>query len=131
MSPSDPGLPEGAHRLAVLLGAPVVDGDARPLGRVTDLRLAPGPRGSAGPAELVVTGLIVDRRYRGSMLGYDRRGDQGPWIVRVVMRRVHRHARFLPWAGVGRIIWPDEPLLGRAQVVADPRALEPLHALPR
>jgi hypothetical protein len=25
------------------------------------------------------------------MLGYDRRSDQGPWLVRVVVRWLHRH----------------------------------------
>jgi hypothetical protein len=57
--------------------------------------------------ELVVDGLIVSDRHAGSMLGYDRRDAQGPWLVRAVVRRLHRNARYLPWTAVHDVAWTD------------------------
>jgi hypothetical protein len=108
------------HRLNDLLGARVITGDGRELGHVNDVRLAPGPAVRGVRAELVVEGVVISDRHAGSMLGYDRRGDQGPWLVRVLMRRLHRNARYLPWAAVRHVSWDDQ------LVTIDPSGLAPL-----
>jgi hypothetical protein len=54
-----------------------------------------------------VDGLIVGARVQGSMLGYDRREIQGPWLVRALVRLVNRDLAYVPWASVRRIDWDD------------------------
>jgi len=76
------------HRLGELSRMDVVvtgEGHGR-LGSVLDARFSPGPNG-----RLVLVSLIVGPGRPGSLLGYDRRRAQGPWLVRQVVRRLHRH----------------------------------------
>jgi hypothetical protein len=101
MSPGD------VHRAGRLLGARVVGPDGRVLGHVNDLRLAPGPAIRGLRAELVVEGLLVADRHAGSLLGYDRRREQGPWPVRTLVRALHRRASFVPWSAVVAVSWSD------------------------
>lgn len=122
MTPTDAGTPAG-HRLADLLGATVVSAGGRELGHVNDVRLSV-ETGPDGP-ELVVDGLVVSGRHAGSMLGYDRRGDQGPWLLRTIVRRLHRGAGYLPWTAVGEVRWADR------RVVARREDLQPLTGIPR
>ncbi|KRE95354.1 hypothetical protein ASG76_06765 [Nocardioides sp. Soil774] len=83
-APPAPALAADRVRLAQLLGAPVTH-DGTPAGRVVDVRARPEPgRG------LVVRELVVGRGGPGSMLGYDRTPDMGPWLVAAVVRRLHR-----------------------------------------
>jgi hypothetical protein len=63
---------------------------------------------------------VISDRHAGSMLGYDRRADQGTWLVRRIVRRLHRNARYLPWPAVRGVSWADH------RVTADPSDLEPL-----
>jgi hypothetical protein len=44
--------------------------------------------------------LIVSRRRVGSLLGYDRSEQQGPWLVRIIVRRLHRQLVFIPWENI-------------------------------
>jgi hypothetical protein len=91
-------------RLGSLLGMAVhVSGDGpreQPgppgprIGEVLDARFEPGP---AGVLEL--RSLLVGRGRPGGLLGYDRRGDQGPWLVRTVVRAMHRHTVIADAAG--------------------------------
>jgi|tagenome__1003787_1003787.scaffolds.fasta_scaffold20906283_3 hypothetical protein len=106
MTPSDtvPGTLQ-ARRIVDFLGMPVQGADGRILGRVNDLRLSP-TRAVRGPSkELMVDGLVVDGKHPGSLLGYDRRSTQGPWLVRAAVRALHRHAGYLPWETVAHIDW--------------------------
>jgi hypothetical protein len=106
MTPDElPGGQSSARRLGDLIGAPVHDRSGRRLGIVTDVRLAPGPGVAGGRAELVTAGLLVDRHRVGGLLGYDRRGRQGPLVVRLVVRYLHRHLRYLPWTDDLEIRW--------------------------
>lgn len=98
------------HRLNDLLHLPVVSSAGRELGRVIDVRLT-----GAGD----VDGFIVGRGGPGSMLGYDRRRDQGPWLVGAVVRWLHRHSGYVARAEVADIEW------GRRMVLRTDR-LEPL-----
>jgi hypothetical protein len=90
-------------RASDLLGATVVGPDGEPVGVVTDLRcVQDGPlRGAMAAPRL--DALVVSHRHTGSLLGYDRRGQQGPWLVRVIVRRLHRHMMVIPWAEVAGV----------------------------
>jgi hypothetical protein len=90
-------------RLVDLLGLPVLAVDGSRLGLVNDLRLAPSGRVRGVFAELVVDGIVVDGHHAGSMLGYDRRAEQGPWLVRIFVHALHRHAGYVPWSAVESI----------------------------
>jgi len=51
---------------------------------------------------------------------YDRRCEQGPRVIRFFVRRIHRHARYLPWHAVRDLSWPER------RITVDAAALEPL-----
>ena len=104
MTPSEDLAPR-TRRLVDLLHMPVRGPDGRTLGRVNDVRLAPTRAVHGVSAELVVDGIVVDGNHPGSLLGYDRRSDQGPWLVRVAVRALHRHAGYLPWEAVTDVDW--------------------------
>jgi hypothetical protein len=97
-------------RASDLLGAPVVDGDGAAVGVVTDLRcVQDGPlRGSMAAPR--VDALIISRRHTGSLLGYDRREQQGPWLVRAVVRWLHRDMAVVPWSAVAAYPEAGEPV---------------------
>lgn len=99
------------HRLSELLGTAVVDLDGNVVGHVNDVRLGPGPAVHGTRAELVVEGIIVADRHAGSLLGYDRRREQGPWLVRRIVRYLHRRARYLPWSDVAELDWSSRTLV--------------------
>jgi hypothetical protein len=69
------------------------------IGQVLDARFVPGPAGF-----LELDSLLVGRGRPGGLLGYDRRGDQGPWLVRTVVRALHRHT-VIADAGDAEIDW--------------------------
>jgi sporulation protein YlmC with PRC-barrel domain len=83
-----------------LIGQRVIDADGAELGVVTDLRcIQDGPlRGSMAAPRL--SELIVSRHRAGSLLGYDRSEQQGPWLVRIIVRRLHRPLIFISWDDV-------------------------------
>ena len=83
-APPAPALDPDRASLTALLGAAVTY-EGRRDGRVIDVRArAEADRG------LVVTELVVGRGGPGSMLGYDRKHDMGPWAVAALVRRLHR-----------------------------------------
>jgi len=86
-----------------LLGADVVGPGDEHLGNVLDVRLAP-TRDARDPA-LDLTGLLVGRGRPGSYLGYDRSDDQGPWLVRRIVRRLHRHSGMISATDIDEIDW--------------------------
>ena len=92
------------HRLGELLGLPVRGPGGQPLGRVVDVRLEP-EREHPG-RRILVTALVIGRGRPGGMLGYDRRGEQGPTLVRIVVRWLHRHTGQAPASAAG-IDWDD------------------------
>jgi sporulation protein YlmC with PRC-barrel domain len=89
------------HRLGRLTGMDVVGPDGVRMGRVLDARFEPGAGG-----RLVLCSLIVGHGGPGSLLGYDRRSDQGPWLVRTIVRRLHRHT-VIVGADDADISWGD------------------------
>lgn len=96
--------PEESVRRLVghLLGAEVIGPDGEHLGDVLDVRLEPG----AGH-ELVLTSLLVGRGRPGSYLGYDRSAEQGPWLVRRIVRRLHRHSGMVAARDIETIDWDE------------------------
>jgi sporulation protein YlmC with PRC-barrel domain len=74
------------HRLARLTGMDAIGPDGNRVGRILDARFACDDAG-----RLVLHSLVVGHGRPGSLLGYDRDDTQGPWLVRVVVRRIHRH----------------------------------------
>jgi hypothetical protein len=98
--------PSDARRLDDLLSLPVEFADGSHAGFVNDVRLAPPP-GDPHPSTLVVEGLLVDGRHAGSLLGYDRRREQRPWIIRTLVRALHRHAGYVAWSDVEQVSWDE------------------------
>jgi sporulation protein YlmC with PRC-barrel domain len=74
------------RRLGRLTGMDALGPDGERIGRVLDARFEPDVD------HLVLCSLIVGHGRPGSMLGYDRRAEQGPWLVRAVVRWMHRHS---------------------------------------
>jgi hypothetical protein len=87
-------------RASDLIGREVVTADGTSVGVVTDLRcVQDGPlRGTQ--AALRVDAVLVSRHHTGSVLGYDRRRQQGPWLIQAIVRRLHRHMQVVPWSDV-------------------------------
>jgi sporulation protein YlmC with PRC-barrel domain len=73
-------------RLGALTGMNVLEPEGRRVGRVLDARFSPG-----GDGRLVLRALVVGVGHPGGLLGYDRRPDMGPWVVRLVVGWLHRH----------------------------------------
>jgi hypothetical protein len=91
-------------RASDLLAARVMTADGEELGVVTGLLCtSDGPKyGGTLPAP-VLRQLQVARHGFGAALGYQGGEQSGPWLVRVVMQRIHRHDRVVDWADVDRV----------------------------
>ncbi|HET6627789.1 MAG TPA: hypothetical protein VFG63_15465 [Nocardioidaceae bacterium] len=95
------GRPDASSpRLSSLIGLPVRFANGQHAGYVNDVRFAPSDRVRGSLSELVTHGLVVGRHRRGTMLGYDRRREQGPLLVRVVVRAIQRDTGYVPWTSV-------------------------------
>ena len=77
-----------AFRLGDVTGMTVLDPDGRKVGKVIDARFEPGADGAQ-----VLRWLLVARGGVGSLLGYERRAEQGPWLISVLLRWWHRDTR--------------------------------------
>lgn len=93
------------HRLTDLLEMKIRFADGRDADQVIDVRLAPSARVPGPLAELVVEGIIVGRMRPGTLFGYDRHPDQGPWLIRTIVRFLHRHTGYLAWEDVDHVDW--------------------------
>ena len=85
-------------RLSDVLRHEVFDGRGKSLGRIQDVRLVQdGPEiGKFGPS-LRVDGVVIGRQAAGVRLGYHRDEVRGPWVLRVVFRRLEKRGRFARW----------------------------------
>jgi L-ascorbate metabolism protein UlaG (beta-lactamase superfamily) len=95
------------RRISMLLAMHVIAPGGRDLGHINDIRLAPGPAVAGVRAELVIDGLVIGKTHAGSLLGYDRRVQQGPRIVRMLVRAMHRGARYVAWDVVDKVDWEE------------------------
>ncbi|KQY55674.1 hypothetical protein ASD11_14255 [Aeromicrobium sp. Root495] len=98
----EPGGPR--HRFSRLAGMKVRFSDGSEGDQVTDVRMAKGPRRGHLP-ELRVERLIVGRNRPGTLFGYDRDKQRGPWIIQKVLGWVHRHTGWVRWSDVDSIDW--------------------------
>ena len=110
--------------LSDLLGSDAQEADGRRVGAVVDVRLEI----SGAPAQLlaatVVTGVLVSPRSRFSTWGYERRGENGPFVIARLQRWLHRGMFLVAWddielVDVGRVVFREgyarlEPMLPRA-----------------
>ena len=88
-----------------LVGTHVRFADGRDGDLVVDVRLAPSARVPGLLAEYVVEGLVVGRMRPGTLFGYDRHPEQGPWLLRKVVRFLHRHTGYVGWDEVEHVDW--------------------------
>ena len=72
----------------------------RDLGRVTDVRAEPHE------GRLTVDQLIIGRDRPGGLLGYDRK-QQGPALLRMIVRALHRGTGIVGVSQVDSIAWDD------------------------
>jgi sporulation protein YlmC with PRC-barrel domain len=75
-------------RLGSLAGMTVLEPDGDQAGHVLDARFEADPAG-----RLVLRSLLVGRGGPGSLLGYDRRREQGPRLLAALVRLWHRDTR--------------------------------------
>jgi hypothetical protein len=105
-------------RASDLIGAEVVDSAGARVGVVTDLRcVQDGPlRGAMCLPR--VHALVISRHHVGSMLGYNRQPQHGPWLVRKIVRALHRGLTVVPWSHVagweGKVVLKPAPRTGRS-----------------
>ena len=106
-------------RLGTVAGMSVQEPDGRQVGQVLDARFEPTDDG-----DLVLRSLLVGRGGPGSLLGYDRRADQGPVMVRRIVRLWHRDTRVVDITS-SQILWNNEQvrLRGPLQSIGD-RAID-------
>jgi hypothetical protein len=69
------------------------DAAGRRLGRIVDLVTEPDGQGRPR-----VVAAIVAPHWHGRLLGYERTGARGPWLVERVARWLYRGHREVPWA---------------------------------
>lgn len=98
------------RQLHELIGVPVRFANGEPAGYVNDVRLAPSQRVRGPLSELVTDGLVIGARKHGTLLGYDRKREQGPLIVRAAVLALHRHSGYVPWTSVSDVD-PDGALV--------------------
>ena len=89
--------------LSDLLESDAVDADGERLGAVIDVRLEISGAPRQLLAETVVTGLLVSPRSRFSTWGYERRGEDGPYLIARFQRWLHRGTFLVAWDDVERV----------------------------
>jgi hypothetical protein len=52
----------------------------------------------------VIGSLLIGHGRPGALLGYDRRDQQGPWLVRAIVGGLHRHTGIVP-IEEAQILW--------------------------
>jgi sporulation protein YlmC with PRC-barrel domain len=95
--------------LSDLLGSDAFDADGRRLGAVLDVRLEISGAPAQLLADTIVTGVLVSPRSRFSTWGYERRGEDGPFLVARMQRWLHR--------GSFLVAWDDVELVDRGRIV--------------
>jgi hypothetical protein len=94
-------------RITDLIGQPVFDARGADFGKVHDVRLVrEAPYGEAGA--LRVDGVIAGKGGIAVRLGYASADLTGPWLLKAVLGRMSRHARYVAWDDLsiedGRIV---------------------------
>jgi hypothetical protein len=87
-------------RASELIGLDVLDAGGRRLGMVSDLRCVQDGPLRGGMYAPRIDALVISQARIGALLGYDRREQQGPWLIRVIVRSLHRNLMVVPWSDV-------------------------------
>jgi hypothetical protein len=87
-------------RASDLLGAVAHDAAGNRLGRITELICRIDPDGTPRIHEVQIS---PGRRHR--LLGYERPGIQGPWLLERIAGWLHRGTRTIPWSELRK---PDD-----------------------
>ena len=103
---SGPGQSGDRHRFTQLAGMRVSFANGDVGDQVTDVRFARADTRGHLP-KLTTEGLIIGRNRPGSLFGYDRRRQQGPWLIQMILRVVHRHTGYVEWTDVAGIDWEN------------------------
>ncbi|HEX6871850.1 MAG TPA: PRC-barrel domain-containing protein [Micromonosporaceae bacterium] len=82
-------------RISDLLGRRVYDRDGRPLGEIADLLTRPDQQGRPE-----VYAAVVAPRRRLRLLGYERTGTSGPWLVERIAGWWHQGTREVAWRDI-------------------------------
>jgi hypothetical protein len=91
-------------RASDLLGARVLTSTGEDLGIVSGLRCTPdGPKKRGTLPAPRLRAVVVTPRGLGAVLGYRQQEQRGPWLVRVIMRRLHRHDRVIGWDDIREV----------------------------
>lgn len=111
-SATSPDHGDRRRRLNDVLQMRVLGPGGRDLGNVLDVRVEPSTSEDTRdkrkqPGHLRLVGIVVGRGRPGSYLGYDRRGDQGPWLVNRTVRFLHRHSGFVRVDDITDITWAN------------------------
>lgn len=109
----------GSHLLSDLLGARVRSAHGDDLGAVLDVCAEAVAPTEAAVGVLRVRGLSYGPRATGSELGYTEDPRQGPLLLRVLFRRLHRAHRYVPLEAVD-VDW-------QARVVTVAPGARPVH----
>ena len=109
----------GSHLLSDLLGARVRSPQGDDLGAVLDVCAEPVAPTEAAVGVLRVRGLSYGARATGSELGYTEDPRQGPLLLRLLFRRLHRAHRYVPLDAVD-VDW-------QARVVTVAPGARPVH----
>jgi hypothetical protein len=107
------------RRLSELIGMQVRFADGDEGREVIDVRLSATGTVTGHLPELAVSGLLVGRVRPGTLFGYDRDPDMGPWMIRTIVRAIHRHTGYLEWSDVEQIDWDAGVVRVRIDKVRD------------
>ena len=106
------------RRLSELLAMRVRTEDGHRTERVVDVTLA--ATGDGHHRMLTVDGLLIGTRRPGTLFGYHRHPRQGPWLIRVIVRSLHRHLGYVGWSDVVEVDWDAGELVVRAEGIRSP-----------
>ncbi|HET8719228.1 MAG TPA: hypothetical protein VFM50_15925 [Nocardioidaceae bacterium] len=110
---------QGGRRLSHLLGMRIRFADGRDGDEVIDVRLSSTGTRVGHLEQLGAVGLLVGKSRPGTLFGYDRDPRMGPWLIRAILRRVHRHTGYLEWSDVETVDWDAGVLRVRVTELRD------------
>ena len=94
--------------LSDLLGCDVFEVNGTRVGAVVDVRFEISGRPGQLLADAELVGLLVTPRSRASTWGYERRGENGPFLIARLQRWLHRGMFLVEWHDVALL---DEGLV--------------------
>ncbi|MFG2007215.1 PRC-barrel domain-containing protein [Spirillospora sp. NPDC048911] len=92
-------------RASELLGATVIDADDRPVGDVVDVRFSEDGPPLGHRAALRFDAVLISPRRTGRLMGYGegRPGPDGPWLIKAIVKRLHRGTTIARWDEIAEL----------------------------